>query len=330
MGGRSRRGVTVCVVTHDCEADIAPFLAAIDALDPAPAEIVAVDSGSRDGTVDALAAAAVECPLRIEPVAENIGFARGMNRAIEGTSTPWILALNADTRPAPDLLARLIACARATSRPVGAVTGRLTRLETPDRLDACGMYLTWPWRHHDRGSGARDRGQWMERQRVFGATGAAVLLRRAALDDVAIDGEHLAGEFHSYREDAELAFRLQERGWEVLYEPTAAVAHRRTGTPKRRRRMPAHVNYHSLKNRYLLRAYHQGGLNFLLTLAPTLVRDLAALAYALVVERRSLPAYGWLWAHRREILAKRRRIRARRTRSQRRVDRWFLTRGLPL
>jgi len=327
--GEGASRVAVCVVTHNCEADVAPFLATLERIEHSELELVIVDSGSHDGTPGALARAKFSRPVRVDHSSDNLGFAGAMNRAIDLTSAEWILALNADTRPAPDLVGRLLARANAATYPVGAVTARLSRLDQPGLLDACGMYVTWAWRHHDRGSDEPDKGQWSSPERVFGATGAAVLLRRAALDDVAIAGEIFAEEFHSYREDAELAFRLRERAWEVLYEPAAKAQHRRAGTPGRRRSMPPHVNYHSLKNRYLLRAYHQGGANFVYTLVPTFLRDLGALAYACLFERQSLAAYAWLWRHRREILAKRRSIRARRTVPRRLVDRWFWKKGLP-
>jgi GT2 family glycosyltransferase len=213
------------------------------------------------------------------------------------------------------------------------VTGRLSRFRGSrgaDLLDACGMRLTLSWRHLDRGSRRGDRGQFSAPQEVFGGTGAATLFRREALDDVAVDGDIFLPEFHSFREDAELAFRLRERGWKVVYEPLAVARHRRRVVPERRRRLTAEINRHSLKNRYLLRAYHQAGPNLLLTGLPALLRDVLILGYVLLLERSSLDAYRWLWRHRLEILDRRRAIQKRRTAPRWAVDRWFLVNSRPL
>lgn len=324
--------VAVCIVTHDAAADLPTCLGAVAALTHRPLEIAVADSGSGDGSLAvARAQAPAGIPLETVDLGANLGFAAGMNAAIAATAAPFILSLNADASPEPEYVSRLLA--RFAAHPdlrVGAVTGRLVRATAPgepQRLDACGMRLTRTWRHLDRGSGELDRGQYALPERVFGATGAATLFRREALLDAAVDAEVFDPRFHSFREDAELCFRLRERGWEILYEPAAVAVHRRFNLPERRSEMPAHVNYHSLKNRYLLRLYHQTAGNFLATLLPTAFRDLLALGHAVLRERTSLPAYGWLWRNRREILARRRTIAARRRND---VGRWFHTEGEPL
>jgi GT2 family glycosyltransferase len=329
--------VAVCIVTHDSAADLPDCLESLAALDHRPLEIVVVDCASRDGSADvARAHAPRSIPCQVVELGENLGFAGGMNAALARTRAPFVLTLNADARPAPGFVTRLLARAAQPGLRVGAVAGRLVRPAQPGKpetLDACGMRLTRAWRHFDRGSGEPDRGQYGRPEKVFGATGAASLFRRAALDDVALDadnGEVFDPRFHSFREDAELCFRLRERGWEILYEPAAVAEHRRFNLPERRSAMPALVNYHSLKNRYLLRIYHQTAGNFFRTLLPTLARDLGALGYVLLRERSSLAAYGWLWGHRRELRARRRTIRERRTVPAREIDRWFTVEGEPL
>jgi GT2 family glycosyltransferase len=324
--------VAVCIVTHGSAADLPGCLESIAALEHRPLEIVVVDCASRDGSLEmARAHAPAGIPFQAVALSENLGFAGGMNAALALARAPWVLSLNADARPRPDYLTRLLGCVRAHPEVrTGAVTGRLIRPSEPRRLDACGMLLTRNWRHLDRGSGEVDQGQWSVPERVFGATGAASLFRREALDDVAVEGEVFDSRFHSFREDAELCFRLRERGWEVVYEPAALCEHRRFNLPERRSAMPAAVNFHSLKNRYLLRIYHQTGGNLLRTFVPTLIRDMAALGWVLLRERSSLGAYGWLWKNRKEVFRRRRIIQGRCTVPPGAIDRWFSVQGEPL
>jgi GT2 family glycosyltransferase len=327
--------VTVAIVTHDDADELPGCFAALAALRPPVACVRVADCASADGSAEAAAELGRRhaLPLEVAALGENRGFAGGMNAALAADSSPWVLSLNADARPQPDAVERMLARGLSPRLRTGAVTPRLVRPAAGGAaplLDACGMRLTPAWRHHDRGSGRRDRGQWQTPERVFGATGAAALLRRAALDDVAVAGDPFDPLFHSYREDAELAFRLRERGWEVVYEPAALVVHRRVNLPSRRRRMRAAVNYHSLKNRYLLRIYHQTAWNLLWTALPAGLRDLQALAWVLLRERSSLAAYRWLWHHRHELWRRRRLIQERRTVAPRDLDRWFLRAAMPL
>ena len=324
--------VSVCLVTWNSSEDLPGCLDAVAGLRPAPVELIVVDCASDDDSPRVAADhAPAGVPTRIERLDSNLGFAGGMNRAFSLSRAPFILTLNPDARPSPDYAARLVQ--RIRRHPdirVGAATGRLERPRETGRLDACGMSLTPAWRHFDRGSDEPDRGQFAKPERVFGATGAASLFRREALEDVKVGGDVFLPEFHSFREDAELCFRLRERGWEVLYEPLARAVHRRLNLPRRRREMTEQVNYHSLKNRYLLRAYHQTWGNLLLTLIPSLWRDCLAFGWVVLRERSSLPAYRWLWLHRRRILRRRRAIRERRLRPNRELLQWFFRRGLPI
>ncbi len=337
--------VAIAIVSHDSAADLPACLAAVAALSPAPAEVVVVDCASADGSAELarshLSRMADPRPAEnpepsrvtteVVALAENRGFAGGTNVAIARTTSPWVMTLNPDALPAPDHLARLLERAdEFRSDRVGALTGRLARFGEPARLDACGMRLTRSWRHLDRGSGEPDRGQYLAAERVFGATGAATLWRREALADVALGGEVFDERFHSYREDAELCFRLREREWAVIYEPTARALHRRRVLPARRGALPAWINRQSLLNRYRLRIAHQSAANLLATLPWTLARDLAALVWVIARERSSFGAYRQLWSERRALAQRRRELRARRTAPPGAVERWLRIEAEPL
>lgn len=330
----SNTTVAICIVTYNSEADVASCFEALGALVSISWELVVVDCASSDRSREEIRRGISKLGRgKLVELSENVGFAAGLNRGIAESQAPYVLSLNADTRPQPGFLGALVRRFRQpSSEKVGAVTGRLLR--PPENgetlLDAAGMMLRLTWRHLDRGSGAPDAGQFGEPAAVFGGTGAGTLFSRAALEDVAVDREILLAEFHSYREDAELCFRLRERGWEILYEPDAVAVHLRRNVPERRRLMPAYVNYHSLKNRFLLRAYHETPVSFLLTAIPALLRDLGIFAYVLTRERSSLPTFGWLWRNRKHILARRRLIQSRRTISSWQLAAWFFRSQRPL
>lgn len=324
--------VAIALVTWNSAAELAACFAGIAALDPAPAEVVVVDNASGDDSAQVAAVLLSQLAPRTATAlvrqTSNRGWSGGMNRAIAASTAPFVLALNPDAHPAPDYLARLLDWEQVPGLAIGAWTGRLVRPGSPVLLDACGMRLTRTFRHLDRGSGEPDRGQYDQVERVFGATGAASLWRRTALDDVRLGPREWIDEsFHSYREDAELCFRLRERGFEVLYVPSARCEHRRAVTPSSRRQASAAVNRGSLRNRYLLRLAHQSRANLLRTLPMTLARDVAALLWVVCCEPSSLGAYGELWRQRRHFLARARAVRARRLVS---VDGWFGCSGLPL
>jgi GT2 family glycosyltransferase len=322
----------ICTVTYNSADELDGWAQALRALDPAPTELCVVDNNSSDSTWQELERVCEDFrfPVRLIHSEHNLGFAAGMNRAISATGADLVVLLNPDARPAVDFLAMLplgLEQAGAEEVPIGAVAARLVRPRADDALppllDACGMVLSATWRHFDRGSEEVDHGQFNEPAWMFGATGAASLFVRAALDDVAIDGAIFDEDFHTFREDAELCFRLQERGWRTLYEPRAHCVHTRSNTPGRRRQMSDFVNHHTLKNRYLLRLYHQTFANLWLTALPTLLRDIGIFFYVVGFERQSLSAYTWLWRNRWRLLARRRTIQTRRTVAASEVNRWF-------
>jgi GT2 family glycosyltransferase len=108
-------------------------------------------------------------------------------------------------------------------------------------------------RHLDRGSQEIDNGEYSNFEYVFGATAAAALYRREMIDDVSIDGEFFDSDFFVYREDADVAWRAQLLGWRCLYTPNPRAYHVRNVLPGNRRALPAEINMHSVKNRFLMR-----------------------------------------------------------------------------
>jgi GT2 family glycosyltransferase len=302
-------------------------------------ELIAVDNASSD-----------ESAALVEPHAHllirndtNRGFSAAVNQGIAVARGAYVLLLNPDCCLEPEYIERLVAAIHTTP-DVGAATGMLMRaqggnIEPIGGIDSCGIRMTRTGRHLDmtqedsrqsavgsrqeHDSTADRRPPTADSFEVFGVSGAAAMFRMSFLRDVAIDGEIFDEDFFAYREDADLAWRGRLFGWRALCEPRAVAYHVRRVTPEARRSLPAGINMHSVKNRFLLRLKNEG-LYLALRNAPfELARDLTVLLAALTIERSSLPAFAWLWRNRARVLAKRRIIQSRRKVSDRELARWF-------
>jgi len=153
---------------------------------------------------------------------KNIGFAAGHNKLFAANAAPYVLCLNQDTVLQPDYIMQLAAFLDAHPS-VGSVSGKLVR-ETGD-IDSAGISLGRFGAVADIGSEQSDRGQYDGERAVFGVSGAAVMYRRASVDDVSVDGTLFDDTFISYKEDVDLAWRLQLRGWESYVIGAAVSVH---------------------------------------------------------------------------------------------------------
>lgn len=280
-------------------------------------ELIVVDNASSDDSV----ALVVPHATRVLRNDSNRGFSAAVNQAIAIASGELVLLLNPDCHLAAEYVERVAAMFDDAS--VGSATGMLLRargfaIEPANEVDSMGMRMTRSGRHLDIHEGPRDRAF-----EVFGVSGAAAMHRLAFLRDVAIDGEACDEDFFAYREDADLAWRGRLFGWRAMCEPRAIAYHVRRVTPEARRELPADVNMHSVKNRFLLRLKNEGVYLALRNAPFELARDLVVIIAALTIERTSLPAFRWLWRNRARVLAKRREIQRRRKVRDHALARWF-------
>jgi GT2 family glycosyltransferase len=324
-------GFDVVIVTYNHGETIHACLTAVSALDTRPRSVIVVDNSSDDDTLQHIED--FSDVLSIQTVKNNVnaGFAAGANSGIAKTSSEWVLLLNPDCAPQPDYCRELLlaAASHEGQARIGSMTGLIMRsqgseLLPTDTVDAAGMVVNPSGRHFDRGAGKSVHSGLLSPASVFGGTGAATLYLRSALDDVKYpDGQIFAESFFAYREDAELAWRLQWRGWSCLYWPKARASHQRGFRPERGRRGHEIINFHSVKNRFLLR-WHCADLAWHLRFFPAwFVRDLLVLGACLTIERSSLPALRMAWRQRRDASARRRHVLSTGLCDSRHLRRWF-------
>jgi len=77
----------------------------------------------------------------------------------------------------------------------------------------------------DRGAGTEDQGSFDMQKDLLGPAGALPCYRASALLDIAEGESFFDDAFFAYREDCDLALRLQRRGWKTVFCPLAHVWH---------------------------------------------------------------------------------------------------------
>jgi GT2 family glycosyltransferase len=292
-----------------------------------PTETVVVDNASNDGTRSILESFP---QLRVFYNNTNRGFAAAQNQAAHAATGKWLLSLNPDVILGSNFVSELVATGEQDSG-IGAVCGKLLRwkpmLEQPltNVIDSTGIYFRSDLRHLDRGADQLDTGQYEAAEYVFGATGAAALYRRTMLDDIAVDREYFDEQFFAYREDADLAWRAQLMGWQCVYTPKAVGWHVRRVTPERRKQVPHEINWHSIKNRFLMRAKNISWPLYARCFLQTTFRDAQVVGYCLLADRKLASALTEVWKLRRDLKNKRRVIQSRRRVSDGQLACWFST-----
>jgi GT2 family glycosyltransferase len=245
----------------------------------------------------------------------NRGFAAGANRALREAAlrdpaAGFLLLLNDDVELAPDF-AEVLVREMAARPSVALASGKLLR-EDWKTLDSAGLAMRRSRRAFDRGSEQPDRGQFERTERVFGLSGAALMIRRSAQTQLEVGGELFDEDFFAYHEDTDLAWRAGRLGWCCLYVPGARAAHRRGWSSRAWREIDPAVRCHSFKNRYLEMIKNERLSGLLRDLPAILLWEGVRLGYALFRDRSRLPAYAEAWRLAGRALAKRRLIQRRR------------------
>lgn len=188
-------------------------------------EIVLADNASTDGSAEWVQQRFPEVNVVRHP--ENWMFCRGNNEAIPHTTGRYVVLLNNDVEVDPNWLQPLVDVLERDPE-VAAVQPKLLQHERRNRFEyagASGGFLDRFGYPFTRGriffTLEEDRGQYDDARDVFWATGAAVALRRSALDEIGLLDER----FVMHMEEIDLCWRLRRAGYRIRVEPSSLVYH---------------------------------------------------------------------------------------------------------
>jgi GT2 family glycosyltransferase len=216
--------VVVVVLNWNGRVDTLACLASLTAVDYPNWEVIVVDNGSEDGSVDAVRKA--HPAVAVIESAENLGFAGGNNLGIDVAlqrAADFILLLNNDTTVAPDLLSVFVRVAH--DRPdAGALSGKIYFMNDPQRL----WYAGTRWNRSGAafehvGQGVVDGGDCFEQVcETDYACGCAMFLRASAVRAIGPLDER----FFLLFEETDWCFRAKRAGFRSLFVPGARLWHR--------------------------------------------------------------------------------------------------------
>jgi GT2 family glycosyltransferase len=226
--------VLAVLVCHDGEAWLPEALAALRRSAPRPRHVLAVDTGSGDGTPRLLSDAARGEDRVLDGVLtldRDTGFAAAVQEAVSaaierwGDPGGWIWVLHDDCAPDPDCLATLLAAADAS--PAAGVLGPLALDWDDPRLVVEAGLSTDSSGHRQTGIGpsevdwSRFGRDYEQSTEVLAVPSAGMLVRRELWEKLGGFDPAIA----LLREDIDFGWRANRAGSIVLCVPAARMRH---------------------------------------------------------------------------------------------------------
>ena len=204
-------------------------------------EIILIDNGFEDETLNELHNTYPALDLLIHRLGSNLGFAIANNIGVHLARGKWIALLNADAFPEPGWLEQLLRTVDQNP-DFSFFSSRQIQYNDPDLLDGAGdIYHVsgLAWRN---GYKLPSKIYGLEQKEVFSACAAAALYSREEFLKVGGFDE----DYFSYFEDVDLGFRLRLGGAKCLYVPEAVVHHVGSASTGKRSDFSVYYGYRNM------------------------------------------------------------------------------------
>jgi N-acetylglucosaminyl-diphospho-decaprenol L-rhamnosyltransferase len=231
-----RPDLSVIVVTHrGGELALRVLRTALAAIGPIDVEWLVVDSGSSDGTPDAIERELPQVTVVRRP---NIGFAAANNVALRSVRGRYVLLLNPDVEIVDGTLAQLVAVmdgcpdvgigSSITHYPDGTLQESIRRFPSPARQLGEALMLTrLPGLSHLQEDESRPE-VYEREQSADWLSGSFLLARREAVEQAG----GLDERFFLFSEETDWCLRVRAAGWDIRHFPTLRLTHH-TGRTER-------------------------------------------------------------------------------------------------
>ncbi|MCW1930125.1 MAG: glycosyltransferase family 2 protein [Candidatus Kerfeldbacteria bacterium] len=292
----TRPTVSLVIATYNGAEFIEELLASIRAQTYPIHELIVVDNASTDATLRMLKAV-VGIPLFIFPQTTNLDFDKGYNLGIEKTTGEYVCILNQDLVMDPRAIEELVNYLES-HRSVGAASPALLRFGSDlghPIIDSLGISISRSRIFKNIAEGEH-RALPEKPQYVFGLTGAALCMRRSALEAVSgVTQEFFDPLFVAYKEDVDISYRFRHAGYDLALVPSSVMFHKRTAQElreisvmKARRQKSFRIRGNSLKNHWWVLIKNEPWSTLCMHALWIVPLELARLCYILLCEPSTL------------------------------------------
>ncbi len=280
------------------------------------AKIWVVDNGSTDDSVSYVKSQ-FDWVNVLHP-GENLGYAGGCNFGVEKTTGKYLVFLNNDTEQEPEWLDYLVEFAEKKTE-IAALQPKLLSIQNRNQgkrvFDYAGAaggmvdHFGYPYAYgRIMNETEEDKGQYDEPREIFWASGAAMFVRRLALEKLgAFDDD-----FFAHMEEIDLCWRFQLAGYKVHSVPKAIVYHYGGATLKSGSVQKVYLNH---RNNLFMLLKNMEGLKMLAVMPLRLLLEMAAglfYAFKFQLNYSIVPIQAVIWniLNLNRILKKRREIQS--------------------
>lgn len=217
---RQECSLSIITVNYNGLADTCSLLDAITPCDHST-EVIVVDNASRNGEANTLEKRYPT--VRVVKSEENLGFAGGNNLGINVAQGRYLFLVNNDTVFNPKELKWLIES--LDHSPKTAIVCPKIRFFHGERMIQFAGYTPLSkitLRNKGIGYADTDNGQYDEAHATPYAHGAAMLVRREAIDDVGMMPEC----YFLYYEELDWSVMMRRKGYDIWYDPRCTIFHK--------------------------------------------------------------------------------------------------------
>ena len=211
--------VSVVTPNYNGERFLKTFLESLNNDSDYIGEVIIIDNGSSDASLDYLKNNTFNFPLVLIENKENVGFSPAVNQGILRAKNDLIFSINNDTEIKKGSIKSLIDLI-SSSEDIFSVQAKMLQYDNKELIDDVGdeyNLLAWTKKtgenHHSS--------EYQTVKDIFSSCAGAAMYKKSVLEEIGLFDDN----FFAYMEDVDLAIRSRINGYRNLLCPDAIVYH---------------------------------------------------------------------------------------------------------